>query len=189
MREHEIAVRTHKYKQKKPIPKKYIIGGYIVLAVLFLFAVITTNKLLLFLFVTFFSSIVNYQTNITTIRFNPDPEVFFSLLLTKVMGFQYAFIMLVIPTLFIDIYTARLDKDTFISTILAIIICYLMSIVKYNFVTLGIILVTIKFILGLILNAILDISPQEILFEHVLGFITNIVVFLAFGNLLLRLFT
>jgi len=186
MREHEISVRTSKYKQKKPIPMKYIIIGYSFVALLFLFAVITTNKMILFLFVTFFSSLVNYQTNVTTIRFNPDPEVFFGLLLTRVMGFQYALVMLLLPTLFIDIYTARLDKDT---AILAIAVCYVMSILNYNFVAVGIILVTIKFIIGLVLNAILDISPQEIMFEHVLGFITNMVVFLAFGDLLLNLFT
>ncbi len=190
MREAEQAKRNIKYKERKPIPHKYIIIGYVVILALLLFSIFAKNKFLLFLFVMIFSTIFNYQTNMTTIRFNPDPEVFSSLIITKLLGFNYALFMLFLPTLFVDIYTARLDKDTFISFVLTIAINYFMHITKgVNFVVFGIILVTIKFVVGLIANMLLDISPQEIIFEHVLGFVSNLLFFLTFGARLIRLFT
>jgi hypothetical protein len=188
MREMQISKRNEIYVAKKELPKKilYLIIGAIF--VLLIFTLITKNKLLLFLFLTSFSAIVNYLTNLPTIRFNPDPEVFASLLITRLVGFPYALFMLLIPTLFVDIYTARLDKDTLISLILTILINYVMSIFSIDFVIIGLILVTIKFLVGLAINMVLDISPSEILFEHVLGFLTNIILFLSFGAIIHNFF-
>ena len=163
---------------------------YSVFIALLIFTMILKNYLLLFLLVTLLSSIINYHTNMTTIRFNPSPEVFLSLLLTRVAGLPYGLFMLLVPTLFIDVYTARLDVDTFISLLLTVFINFIMSIFPtVNFMVMGIILVTLKFITGLVINLSLDISIQEIFFEHVFGFITNMLVFMAFGNIILNLFT
>ncbi len=190
MREAEIATRHRKYKEKKPLSKEQIIILYGAILFLFIFAIITKFKFLLFLFVTAVSAIINYQTNLPTIRFNPDPEVFFSLLITKIIGFKYALVMLFVPTLFVDTYTARIDKDSFISLMLCVLINYVLSkFPQFGFVWFAIVLVTIKFVVGLILNAMLDISPQEIIFEHVLGFFTNVIVLLSFGSFFLTLFT
>lgn len=168
--------------------KHHLFFIYAMVIGLLLFTVISKNPLLLFLLVTLFCSIINYHTNMTTIRFNPDPEVFFSLLLTRSIGLEYGLVMLLVPTLFIDIYTARLDIDTLVSFILTIIINFMMSFFPLvNFAVLGVILVTFKFITGLIINLAIDISPQEIFFEHVLGFVSNMLMFLAFGNMLLNL--
>ena len=143
----------------------------------------------MFLFVTAFSSIVNYQTNLQTIRFNPDPEVFAAFLLTRVTSFGWAVFFLFVPTLLVDLYTARLDKDTFISIFVTAAMCFLMSIINVNFVVLGIILVTIRFIIMLGVGLMLDVAPHEILFEHVLGFLVNIVLFLSFGAFFSGLFS
>ncbi|MBN2368643.1 hypothetical protein JXC34_06490, partial [Candidatus Woesearchaeota archaeon] len=190
MREAEIDERHKRYKEKKPLSKEAIIGLYVIIGAIFLFILLTKNRLLLFLFVTMFSAIVNYQTNIPTIRFNPDPEVFCSLLITRLMGFPYAAIMLLLPTLFVDMYTARLDKDTFISLLLTLAINYAMWKLPFmDFVVFGVILVTIRFAIGLVINVALDVAPHEILFEHVLGFVSNVIIFLSFGSFFLHLFT
>ena len=162
---------------------------YSVIIALLVFTMFSKNHLLLFLLVTWISSMINYHTNMTTIRFNPSPEIFFSLFLTRVAGLGYGLFMLLVPLLFIDIYTARLDIDTFVSLLLNIIINFIMSMFPtVNFVVLGIILVTFKFVTGLIINMSLEISIQEIFFEHVLGYITNMIFFMAFGNIILNLF-
>ncbi len=189
MREAEIAKRSEKYVERKPIKQSVLNMGYVILALLLVFTILTKNSFFLFLFLTVFSTIVDYQTNMVAIRFNPQPEVFSSLMIAKFIGFPAALIMLLIPTLFVDIYTARLDKDTFISTLLTVIICYLMASFNFfSFTIFAVILVTIKFIANLALNLLLDISLPEILFEHVLGFIVNIIFFLAFGNFFYLLF-
>ena len=180
--------RKH-WKYSKKFSREPALVGYIFLAVLLVFTMISKNPLLLFLMVTLFCSIINYQTNITTVRINPEPELFFSLLLTRVIGLKYSLIMLLIPTLFIDIYTARLDKDTFVSFILTIIINHIMYIFPtFNFLILGVTLVSIKFIAGLMINMAMNISIQEIFFEHIIGFVINLLTFLAFGNIILNLF-
>jgi len=190
MREIEIAERTRKYKERIPIKDEIIYSGYGAALALLIFVLLTKEKIFLFLFVTLVSLLINYQTNMHTIRFNPDPEVFSSLMLTRLLGFHYSLLMLAIPTLLVDVYTARFDKDTLISLILTILINYVMSIFPLiNFVVLGIILVTIKFIAGLAINLALDISPQEILFEHVLGYVCNIIIFLAFGSFFINIFS
>lgn len=162
---------------------------YLVTLALFIYTMISKNPLFLFLLVTMISSVINYHTNMTTIRFNPAPEIFFSLFLTRVTGLGYGLFMLLVPILFIDIYTARLDADTFVSLILTIFINFIMAMFSnVNFAVLGIILVTFKFVTGLVINLSMNISVQEIFFEHVLGFITNMLVFLSFGNIILNLF-
>lgn len=188
MRDFDIAREGYKYKPRKKLSKKVLRIIYVLIFILFLVAISTKNKLMLFFFVTSFATIINYITNIQTIRYNPNPEVFFSLLLTRAIGFQYTLFMLFIPTLFVDIYTARMDKDTFISFVFTVLINYVMSGSNMNFVVLGIILVSAKFVIGLIINVLINISPQEIFFEHVLGFVTNIIVFLSFGAVILNLF-
>jgi hypothetical protein len=151
---------------------------------------LTKSHFFLLLFLTILSTIVNYQTNMTSIRINPQPEVFAGLIIAKVMGFGYAAVVLLIPTLFIDIYTARLDKDTIISLVLTLLISFIISkIMPLGFVFFSVILVTLKFIAGLLTNMALDISPQEILFEHVLGFVVNIILIMAFGNFFYDVFT
>jgi hypothetical protein len=189
MREAEIAERTEKYKEKKPVAKIYLYIFYAVILLLLVFTVIFQNKLFFFLFLTAFSTIVNYHTNMSSIRFNPQPEVFSGLLITKVAGLNYAIAMLLVPTLFVGVYTARLDKDTFISLIFTIAACFIIDrFMIFGFLFTSLLLVTLKFVLALILNFILETSPQEILFEHVLGFISNIIAFLAFGNFFYYLF-
>jgi len=181
--------RSYKYKKRKPIPKKYLITSYILIAFVFAFSLLTKNKFLLFIFVTFFSTLINYQTNLPTIRFNPDPEVFFGLLIARVIGFRQAVIMLFVPTLIVDCYTYRLDKDTFVSYFLTAAICYIMAQNPgSNFVELGIILVTARFILGLFLNIIMKIVIHEIVFEHILGYVNNLIIFFIFGEFLIGLF-
>lgn len=186
------------FRRKKPrkpseiqklIQNNHLYFIYIVVLALLIFTMLSKNHLLLFLLVTLLSSVINYHTNMTTMRFNPAPEIFFSLFLTRVAGLGYGLFMLLVPLLFIDIYTARLDIDTFVALILTVLINLIMSIFPtMNFVVLGIILITFKFITGLFINLALDISIQEILFEHVLGFITNMMFIMAFGNILLNLF-
>lgn len=189
MREAEIATRDEKYTEKKHLTKKGILLGYVITGALLIFTVITKNLLFLFLFVTVFSTIINYQTNLKSLRFNPQPEVFSSLLLAKVIGFHASLLMLLIPTLIVDLYTARLDKDTFLSIISTLAISYIMAeYAIFSFLVMAIILVSIKFIVNLVIGLVLDISPVELLFEHVLGFIANIVMFLAFGNFFMSLF-
>lgn len=182
-------------KPRKPSKIQYLIRHnhlyfiYVITFSLLIFTMLSKNHLLLFLFVTLISSVINYHTNMTTMRFNPAPEIFFSLFLTRIAGLGYGLFMLLVPLLFIDIYTARLDIDTFVALLLTVLINFIMSIFPgVNFVVLGIILITLKFITGLFINLALEISVQEILCEHVLGFITNMVFIMAFGNILLNLF-
>ena len=188
MRELEFVERTRKYYKRKPLPKKYIITGYLLVLALLVFTLITKNKFILFLFITLLATIVNYQTNLPTIRFNPDPEVFGSLFITRFIGLHYGLFMLIVPICFVDIYTARLDKDTFISLIFSIIINYIMSKSNWPFMVLGIILVTTRFVLSVILGFLVGTSIEEIVFEHVLGFLSNIVMFLTLSNLFISLF-
>jgi hypothetical protein len=190
MREEEISIRTERYKESKPLSKISIIAGYIIVALLLVFTVLTKNHFFLLLFLTSLSAIVNYQTNMTAIRINPQPEVFAGLVITKLLGFGYAAAVLFITTIVIDIYTARLDKDTIISMVLTLIISFIISkVMPIGFVFFAIILITLKFIAGLLINLALEISPQEILFEHVLGFVMNVILFLAFGNFVYSAFT
>jgi hypothetical protein len=176
-------------KKRKPRARRNIIG-YLAIGFLLAFTLITKSHIILLLFLTFASAIINYETNMTPIRFNPQPEVFASLLLTKVMGFEYAVLMLILPTLIVDIYTARLDIDTFISLILTIIICYIISnYMLFSFVAFAILLVTIKFIIGLLFNILYKISIEEIIFEHILGYMANLILFLAFGTIFYNLFS
>ena len=177
------------YEEKKPIEKHIVLILYGLAAGLFLLTIITKIQFFLFLFVTAFSSIVNYQTNLQTIRFNPDPEVFAAFLLTRVTSLGWAVFFLFVPTLLVDLYTARLDKDTFISIFVTAAMCYLMSVIGMNFVVLGIILVTVRFLIMLGVSFSLGIAPHEILFEHVLGFLVNLVLFLSFGAFFSGLFS
>lgn len=189
MREAEIATMDEKYKERKPLPKSIMILGYVLVAILLVLTLMTKSHFFLILFLTVFSAVVNYETNMTTIRFNPQPEVFSSLLLAKVIGFPYALIMLILPTLVVDVYTARLDKDTFISLVLTAVASFLIS--KFmigGFVFFGVLLILIKLIIGVAINLILDISMQEIVFEHFLGFISNLLILLVFGNFFFYLF-
>jgi hypothetical protein len=189
MRENEISERSERYKEKKPFPRYYLYIFYVVIFLLLAFTVLFQNKIFFFIFLATFCTIVNYQTNMTSIRFNPQPEVFSSLIITKVVGLNYALAMLLLPTLFVDVYTARLDKDTFISLILTAAICFLLDkFMAFGFLFTCILLVTLKFVIGLIINMLLETSPQEILFEHILGFAANIVFFLAFGTFFYGLF-
>lgn len=184
----DISKQQDVYEEKKPIEKHIVLILYALVGILFLLTVLTKIPFFLFLFVTAFSSIVNYQTNMQTIRFNPDPEVFAAFLLTRVTSFGWALFFLFVPTLLVDLYTARLDKDTFISIFVTAAMCFLMSVIGANFVVLGIILVTIRFIVMLGVGLMLDVAPHEILFEHVLGFFVNVVMFLSFGAFFYGLF-
>ena len=63
------------------------------------------------------------------------------------------------------------------------------DIIGIIFVVLGIILITVKSVLGLVINMAMDISPQELLFEHVLGYVSNLLIFLAFGSFFINIFS
>jgi len=189
MREFEIFGQGEHYHRQRRMRKSFLLILYGGLFGALAFMLLTKNDFFLFIFLVAVSSIINYYTNITTIRFNPAPEVFSSLLITRLYSLNASLALLFIPTLFIDFYTARLDKDTFISIILTGLINYFMFLFpQLDFVIFGIILVTVKFIAGLIINMAIDISPQEIVFEHVLGFVSNIILFLAFGQIVMNLF-
>jgi hypothetical protein len=189
MRESEIADRNEKYEKRKPLPRNLLLFGYILIGVLLLFTILTKNLLFLFLFLTFISTFINYETNMATIHPNFAPEVFSGLLAAKLVGFHAAFIMLILPTFIVDLYTARLDKDTFISNVITLVICFIMATFNtMGFLFFGILLVTARFLLGLVINLAIDISPEELIFEHVASFISNILLFLVFGNALLSLF-
>jgi len=189
MREFEASEKYKKYTKERKLSKKTLFGLYMVVLVLFLLTILTKNNLMLFLFVIIFTSIVNYHTNVQTIRFNPALEVILSLLITRVMGLSWSLVMIFIPILLIDAYTARLDKDTFISLFFTGLINVIMSLLPtVNFIILALILIVVKFLAGLLANMALDISPQEMLFEHLLGFITNIIFVLSFGQILIYLF-
>ncbi|NTV23360.1 MAG: hypothetical protein HGA85_03220 [Nanoarchaeota archaeon] len=189
MREVELAKRETRKKTAKPLPYAYKTLLYIAVGVLLLFTIITKNDFVLLLFFMALSTAINYETNMTSIRFNPQPEVFASLVLAKMVGFHYSFIMLILPTVLVDIYTARLDPDTFISLALTAIISFLMATVHIlDFLPLALILVTMKFIIGSAINLALDLSMEELLFEHVLGFVVNAVLLLAFGSFLFAYF-
>ncbi len=190
MREVEISIRDERYKEKAPLPKIILMISYVTVIVLLIFTVLAKNHLFLFFFLTLFSTIVNYHFNMLSIRICPQPEVMSALLLAKIVGFHASLLMLIFPVLFVDIYTARLDKDTLISLILTIMISFLMSkFLIIGFVFFAVLLITLKFIIALVINLELDISPQEILFEHVLGFIVNLVIILAFGGFFFGLFS
>jgi hypothetical protein len=189
MRESEIAERDEKYEKRKPLPRRLLTVGYILIGILLLFTFLTKNLFLLFLFLTLISTFINYETNMATIHPNFAPEVFSGLLAAKLVGFHAAFVMLILPTFLVDLYTARLDKDTLISNILTIMICFVMSTFNIlGFLFFGLLLVTARFVVGLIINLAIDISPEEMLFEHVASFISNILLFLVLGNALYALF-
>jgi hypothetical protein len=189
MRESEIADRNEKYVKKKPIPRNLLVLGYILIAVLLLFTLLTKNHLFLFLFLAVISTVINYETGMATIHPNFAPEVFSSLLIAKLIGFHAALLMLIVPTFIVDLYTARLDKDTLFSNLLTLVICFVMATFNImGFLFFGILLVTVRFVVGLLINLAIDISPEELLFEHVVSFIANILLFLVFGNVLLNLF-
>jgi len=177
-----------KYHEEKHLTKKQLIMAYSAIGIFFILSVLTKWHIILFLFVTTASVIINYHTSLMTIRINPDPEVFSSLLITHFMGVHYAIIFLLGPILFTDFYTARLDKDTFVSFILTLVICAAMPYVPLKFAMAGAILVVIKFIVGLIIHIAIDIELEEIMFEHVLGFVINLLLFLAFGSFFEKLF-
>jgi hypothetical protein len=189
MREFEISEQGEHYHKRKRMKRGILVILYGGLLGALTFMVLTKNAFFLYLFLMVVSSIINYHTNITTIRFNPAPEVFSSLIITKLFSLNAALVFLFIPTLFIDFYTARLDIDTFISIIFTAFISLLLSLFpSLDFVVFGIFLITVKFVSGLLINMAMDISPQEIVFEHVLGFVSNIVLMLAFGQIVLALF-
>lgn len=189
MREAEIAARNRDYIKKLPIRKNILFAGYIVIAAIFAATLLTKNKLLLFLFLASFSAFVNYHINLQSIRFNIDPEVSAGLIIASIMGFNSALLLFFIAETAISVYTARMDKDTLISGLITIGIYFLASNFFFiNFVAFSIILITLRFILGLVINMLIDISPHEIIFEHVLGFGSNILFMLTAGSFLYSIF-
>ena len=75
------------YVERRPIKQAYLNLSYIIVVCLLVFTILTKNTFFLFLFLTAFSTIVNYQLNMTAIRFNPQPEVFSGLMIAKFIGF------------------------------------------------------------------------------------------------------
>ncbi|MFH2021648.1 MAG: hypothetical protein ABIJ34_09665 [archaeon] len=190
MRELEIAAKGEHYHRREKIRKKLLIVISLAIIGILVFTILTKNIFFLFIFLTLLSTVINYQTNLMTIRLSTAPEVFSSLLITRVIGLNAAIIMLFIPTLFVEIYTGRLDKDTLIFLVLTGVINIIMSFVPgVGFVVMGMLLITLRFVSGLLINMALGISPQEILFEHILGYVSNVIMFLAFGSFLIGVFS
>jgi hypothetical protein len=87
-----------------------------------------------------------------------------------------------------DVLTARLDWDTFLSIGMSMIINIIsVYYLQVNFISLGLILITLKFIICLFLNLVLVFSPEQIVFETGLNFVVNLVSFLAFGEIFIAL--
>jgi len=184
-----MAERSKKGYRPKLLPHQYIILGYATVIILLVLTIVAKNHFLLFFFLTIFATILNYQTNMTPMRFNPHPEIFAGLILAKVIGFHASMLMILVPTLFVDIYTARLDFDTFLSLMFTLLICYLMSTISLPFMALALMLIMGKFIVCLLINIAMGISPVELLLEHVLGFVFNMIAMLSFGDYFIHLFT
>jgi hypothetical protein len=190
MREIEIDNQFKRYKEAKPLPKRLRYILYAALAAMLVFTVITKSKSLLFLFLTAACTVINYHIDMMTIRVTTAPHLFASLFITRVMGLHYGIMLLVISTFMIHLYTARMDIDTVISLVansLANVIMSLFGMV--SFVVIGLVLVSLKFLLCLGINLMMHTSPEEILFEHVSGFISNLFLFLVLGNAFIYLFS
>ncbi|MCM2325485.1 MAG: hypothetical protein NDI94_03410 [Candidatus Woesearchaeota archaeon] len=190
MREIEIENRFKKYKEAKPRSRRSLYFIYAMLAVLLVFTVITKAKPLLFLLLAALCAVINYHTDMMTIRITTAPHLFASLFITRVMGLHYGIMLLVISTFMIHLYTARMDMDTVISLIANSLANVIMSVFGLaSFVVIGLVLVSLKFLLCLGINLMIHTSPEEILFEHVSGFISNLFLFLVLGNAFIYLFS
>ena len=187
MREYNSRILNSDEKDVKKFDRKTIyISCFIFFMFLFL-SIIFQLKILIFITLVVLVGVTNYHLNLTDIRMDIGLEVFFSLLLTYGFSLTYGFLLILFAEFIPDIYTARLDKDTVLSIILTVLINVILSKMKtYPFVGLGLILVTGKFILSLIINLALGFESEEIVFETGLNFVSNIFFFMILGDLLIN---
>lgn len=189
MREIETDTLTKKPEKNRTLSKRTLYIIYASIAGLFLFSLLIKNEALLWLFLTAFCMVANYHIDMMTIRVNVAPHLFSSLLITRTMGLSHAIVMLLFSTLFIHLYTARLDKDTLLGFILYILANIAMNFFpSANFVILGLVITSLKFLIGLGINLLIDIEPEELFFEHILGLLSNLLLFLIVGNVAEKLF-
>lgn len=191
MREVEFAQDTYsRYKPRKTLKLSTAFFIYALDIVLLFIGIITKNKLIMTKFFILFSFIVNYHMNLLTFRLDLGQEVFLSLLLTRAYGLAYGLSMIVISEVLADIVTGRLDKDTVLSIFLSIILNAVFVFFNgMSFVLVGAAFVVIKFVISLMVNLSMGLDLEELIFETGLNFVTNMLLFLTFGDFFLRLLT
>ncbi|MBD3204350.1 hypothetical protein GF327_08720 [Candidatus Woesearchaeota archaeon] len=188
MKEDEYRRRGLEPHEKKSMSKKTFSILVIMFLTAFILSLIFEIRIFIFLTLTALTGVINYNINLLTFRVDPGLEVFLSLVLTRTYGLGYGLVLIFAGEIIPDLLTARLDKDTTLSIIFTLLINFVA--VQYpdvNFVLLGLILVTIKFIICLGLDIIFMFAPEEMIFETGLNFVVNIILLLAFGDIFIAL--
>lgn len=186
MRELELAEQVKKKEKKsRKLSKTSMFILYSSLIVLMLFAFLTRNHVIVFIFFTLISFLFNLHTNMITFRTDFGQEVFLGLLLTYAYDMWYGLGLVFVSEFLSDIFTGRMDKNEVLSFIGTIIIIFIMQMLKnFSFMLLAFILITAKFIVLLILDFVLDSDPDEMIMETGLNFVANIILLTAFGDIL-----
>ena len=179
-----------RFHEKSKINLGFLSIIYISIIVLLIISVLTKFSISFILFLGLLGLIINYHTNMLTIRIVLGIEVFFSLLVTKLYGIPAGFFVLALTSFIPDIYTARFDKDTILSLFFTSIMILVMKFLgSTNFVFLGLTLVVLKFIIGIVILVIFEMDPREIIFEWGTNFAVNLFLFISFGAPLISYFS
>ncbi|MBU0758115.1 MAG: hypothetical protein KKF44_08655 [Nanoarchaeota archaeon] len=175
-----------RYKKKLKKETLYLMFG--IFFVMLLLSLIFHWSVFIILTIIGLSAAINYSTNLLTFRVDTGQEFFFSILVTRAFGLHYGILLIIIAEFLPDLITARLDKDTMFSIIISVFLNMIANgLVTVPFVTIGLILTTVKFILMIILDLMFGFDLQEMVCETGFNFVINLILFAGFGQMFMAL--